>query len=158
MTERMIEANGAQLCADTIGDPGDPPVLLVMGMSASLIWWEDEFCARLAGKRRFVIRYDHRDTGRSVTYAPGRPGYTASDLVTDAAGVLDAYDLAGAHSSSTGTRYGVRGVPMTRITSARSHGMTSPARGTLPPPRTTRGCQMKIVGVLRCRRSARRPS
>ena len=30
----------------------------------------------LADGGRFVIRYDHRDTGRSVTYEPGRPGYT----------------------------------------------------------------------------------
>lgn len=97
MAERMIEANGVQLCTDTVGDPGDPPVLLIMGMSASLVWWEEEFCARLAGERRFVIRYDHRDTGRSITYDPGHPSYTASDLVADAAGVLDAYDLAAAH-------------------------------------------------------------
>jgi pimeloyl-ACP methyl ester carboxylesterase len=40
-----------------------------------------------------VIRYDHRDTGRSVTYEPGRPGYTGDDLVEDAAGVLDAYGI-----------------------------------------------------------------
>jgi pimeloyl-ACP methyl ester carboxylesterase len=44
-----------------------------------------------------VIRYDHRDTGRSVTYEPGRPGYTGADLVADAAGVLDAHELAAAH-------------------------------------------------------------
>ena len=25
---------------------------------------------------RFVIRHDHRDTGRPVTHPPGRPGYT----------------------------------------------------------------------------------
>ena len=97
MTERMIEANGVRLCTEAAGDPGDPPVLLVMGMSASLLWWEEEFCARLAGAGRFVIRYDHRDTGRSVSYEPGHPAYTASDLVADAAGVLDAYGLSGAH-------------------------------------------------------------
>jgi pimeloyl-ACP methyl ester carboxylesterase len=44
-----------------------------------------------------VIRYDHRDTGRSVTYDPGRPGYTGADLVADAAGVLDAYGIPAAH-------------------------------------------------------------
>jgi hypothetical protein len=97
MAERMIEANGVELCTDAIGDARNPPVLLVMGMSASLVWWEDGFCAQLAGERRFVIRYDHRDTGRSVTYEPGHPPYTVSDLVVDAAGVLDAYELAAAH-------------------------------------------------------------
>ena len=44
-----------------------------------------------------MIRYDHRDTGRSVTYGPGRPEYTGSDLVADAVGVLDAYGLVAAH-------------------------------------------------------------
>jgi pimeloyl-ACP methyl ester carboxylesterase len=51
----------------------------------------------LAEGGRFVIRYDHRDTGRSVTYEPGHPGYTGGDLAADAAGVLDAYDLPAAH-------------------------------------------------------------
>src|SRR5205807_3266400 len=45
----------------------------------------------------FVIRYDHRDTGRSGTYEPGRPGYTSTDLVADAVGVLDGYDVPAAH-------------------------------------------------------------
>ena len=95
--ERMIEANGVELCTDAIGHPGNPPVLLVMGMGASMVWWEDEFCAGLARCERFVIRYDHRDTGRSVTYPVGHPSYSASDLVADAAGVLDAYELDAAH-------------------------------------------------------------
>jgi pimeloyl-ACP methyl ester carboxylesterase len=60
-------------------------------------WWEDEFCERLAAGGRFVIRYDHRDTGRSVTYEPGAPGYTGPDLVDDAVGVLDALDVRRAH-------------------------------------------------------------
>jgi pimeloyl-ACP methyl ester carboxylesterase len=97
VSERMIEANGIEIFTDALGDPGDPPILLVMGMSASLVWWEEEFCGRLADERRLVIRYDHRDTGRSVVYPPGRPGYTASDLVRDATGLLDAYGLAAAH-------------------------------------------------------------
>jgi pimeloyl-ACP methyl ester carboxylesterase len=44
-----------------------------------------------------VIRYDHRDTGRSVSYEPGHPGYRGGDLVADAAGVLDAYGIPAAH-------------------------------------------------------------
>ena len=51
----------------------------------------------LADGGRFVIRYDHRDTGRSVTYEPGTPGYRGTDLVADAAGVLDGFDVAAAH-------------------------------------------------------------
>src|ERR671929_1469888 len=97
MTERMVEANGVELCTERFGDPADPPILLVMGLGGSMLWWEEGFCRMLAEGRRFVIRYDHRDTGRSVSYEPGRPGYTGADLVADAAGVLDAYGIDAAH-------------------------------------------------------------
>src|ERR671936_2360169 len=68
-----------------------------MGVGASMLWWEEGFCRLLAAGGRFVIRYDHRDTGRSVTSEPGRPGYSGADLVADAAGVLDAFGIAAAH-------------------------------------------------------------
>ena len=97
MAERMVEANGVELCAEAFGDPADPPVLLVMGSGGSMLWWDEGFCRLLADGGRFVIRYDHRDTGRSVTYEPGSPGYTGADLVSDAAGVLDAHGIPAAH-------------------------------------------------------------
>jgi len=97
VAERMIEANGVELCTEPFGDPGDPSILLVMGIGASMLWWSEGFCRMLADAGRFVIRYDHRDTGRSVTYEPGRPRYTGADLVADAAGVLDAYGIPAAH-------------------------------------------------------------
>ena len=93
----MIEANGVAVCTESFGDPADVPILLVMGVGASMLWWEEGFCRMLADSGRFVIRYDHRDTGRSVTYEPGCPGYTAADLVADAVGVLDAYGVPAAH-------------------------------------------------------------
>ena len=93
----MIEANGVELCTEPFGDPADPPVLLVMGVGGSMLLWEEGFSRLLADGGRFVIRYDHRDTGRSVSYPPGRPGYTGADLVADATGVLDAYGIAAAH-------------------------------------------------------------
>jgi pimeloyl-ACP methyl ester carboxylesterase len=95
--ERMIGANDVELCTEPFGDPGDPPILLVMGTGASMLWWDEGFCRMLAERGRFVIRYDHRDTGRSVTYEPGRPGYTGADLVADAAGVIDAYGVPAVH-------------------------------------------------------------
>ncbi|HEY1279067.1 MAG TPA: alpha/beta hydrolase, partial [Acidimicrobiales bacterium] len=96
MAERMIETNGVELCTEPFGDPADPAILLVMGLGASMLWWDEEFCRMLADSRRFVIRYDHRDIGRSVSYEPGRPGYSGADLVGDAVAVLDAYGLPGA--------------------------------------------------------------
>jgi pimeloyl-ACP methyl ester carboxylesterase len=97
VTERTIEANGVELCTEPFGDPADPPILLIMGIGASMLWWQEGFCRMLTDGGRFVIRYDHRDTGRSVTYEPGRPGYTGADLVADAVGVLDAYGVPAAH-------------------------------------------------------------
>jgi pimeloyl-ACP methyl ester carboxylesterase len=93
----MLEVNGADLCTEPFGEPTDPPILLVAGLGSSMLWWDEEFCRMLADGGRFVIRYDHRDTGRSTTYEPGRPGYSGADLVVDAAGVLDAHGLSAAH-------------------------------------------------------------
>ena len=93
----MIETDRVEICTEAFGDRNDPPILLVMGIGGSMLWWEEGFCRMLAEARRFVIRYDHRDTGRSVTYELGHPGYTGTDLVADAAGVLDAYGIAAAH-------------------------------------------------------------
>jgi pimeloyl-ACP methyl ester carboxylesterase len=97
VVERMIEANGVALCTEPFGDAADPAILLIMGIGGSMLWWEAGFCRMLADGGLFVIRYDHRDTGRSVTYEPGRPDYNGADLVADAAGVLDAYGLPAAH-------------------------------------------------------------
>ncbi|OIJ68063.1 alpha/beta fold hydrolase [Streptomyces mangrovisoli] len=97
MTERFVRVDGIELCTERFGDPSDPPVLLVMGVGASMLWWEEDFCRLLARGGRSVIRYDHRDTGRSVTCEPGHPGYTAADLVDDALRVLDGYALRSAH-------------------------------------------------------------
>ena len=97
MAERMIEANGVVLCTEVFGRPDHPPILLIMGVGASMLWWEEGFCRLVADGGRFVIRYDNRDTGRSVTYEPGRPDYTGADLIADAAGVLGAYGIPAAH-------------------------------------------------------------
>jgi pimeloyl-ACP methyl ester carboxylesterase len=72
-------------------------MLLVMGLGGSMLWWPDGFCRLLAGRGRFVIRYDQRDTGRSTTYEPGHPGYTGRDLRADALALLDEYHLDAAH-------------------------------------------------------------
>jgi pimeloyl-ACP methyl ester carboxylesterase len=95
--QKTITANGAELCAEAFGTPDDPPVLLIMGLMASMLWWPAEFCRRLAGAGRFVIRYDNRDTGRSTYYEPGKPPYTFADMSDDAVAVLDGYGIERAH-------------------------------------------------------------
>jgi pimeloyl-ACP methyl ester carboxylesterase len=86
-----------EICSQTIGRREDPAVLLIMGAMASMLWWPDEFCARLAGAGRFVIRYDNRDTGCSTGYEPGTATYTVDDLVEDAVAVLDEHGIERAH-------------------------------------------------------------
>ena len=95
--ERMVTAHGADLCVQTFGDPADPAVLLIHGASASMLWWEAELCERLAAGGRHVIRYDHRDTGRSTNYPAGQPGYAFRDMAEDAVGILDALGVDRAH-------------------------------------------------------------
>ncbi|WP_217560728.1 alpha/beta fold hydrolase [Paenibacillus sp. GbtcB18] len=97
MSERMIRVKDIELCTDSFGNPAHPAVLLIMGATASMLWWEEDFCRLLAEKGFFVIRYDNRDTGRSVSYEPGRPGYTFEDMADDAIAVLDAYGVKKAH-------------------------------------------------------------
>ena len=88
---------GVELCVQTVGDTADPAVLLIHGACASMVWWEDELCERLAAAGRIVVRYDQRDTGRSTTFPVGEPGYAMSDLARDAVGVLDALGITRAH-------------------------------------------------------------
>jgi pimeloyl-ACP methyl ester carboxylesterase len=94
---RVVSANGVDLCVETFGDARRPAILLIGGAESSMDWWEDEFCGLLASGPRFVIRYDLRDTGQSVSYEPGAPEYDGADLVADAVGLLDGLGIARAH-------------------------------------------------------------
>lgn len=85
------------IVSQSFGDPADPAVLLIMGAMASMQWWPEAFCRELAGRGRFVIRYDNRDTGLSTKYPPGAPPYTFDDMVDDATRVLDDHGVARAH-------------------------------------------------------------
>jgi len=104
--------SGIDICYETFGSAGDPPILLMMGMGGPMNWWSVEFCEQLAAQGFFVIRYDNRDTGRSTklsqhtvtkntifkAYA-GRtkPPYGLSDFADDALGLLDHLDLERVH-------------------------------------------------------------
>ncbi|MFL0573740.1 alpha/beta fold hydrolase [Priestia megaterium] len=97
MNEEIIKIDNVEICTESFGNPKNPAVLLIMGAMSSLDWWDEDFCLRLAEHERFVIRYDHRDLGRSTTYPPGTSNYTITDMADDAIGVLDAYSIDKAH-------------------------------------------------------------
>jgi pimeloyl-ACP methyl ester carboxylesterase len=111
MPEQLCDIGGGiTLCYETFGDPGDPPMLLVMGLGMQMIGWHEEFCERLAGHGYHVVRFDNRDAGRS-THIPGRPPtlgqlarrrirpvhYTLTDMAGDAAGLVRELDLGPVH-------------------------------------------------------------
>ncbi len=118
----MQTRSGTARCGDVelfyedLGDPADPPVLLIMGIGAQLPMWPDGFCALLLKHGYRVIRFDHRDTGLSTKmsgrraagsiyprvwrYLMGRTSpvpYTLIDLADDARGLLDHLGIERAH-------------------------------------------------------------
>lgn len=97
MPERTVIANGVEICTEDFGDALDPAILLVNGATSSMLRYDGAFCRRLVAGGRHVIRFDNRDTGCSVTCAPGQPDYTMEDMADDVVGVLDAYGVDRAH-------------------------------------------------------------
>lgn len=97
MTESIVTIDDVDLCFETVGDPEDPALVLIAGGGQSMDWWEAAFCHRLASAGRHVIRYDHRDTGRSTATPAGRPTYTSEDLATDPLRILDHLGIGQAH-------------------------------------------------------------
>jgi pimeloyl-ACP methyl ester carboxylesterase len=110
-----VRANGIQIEYDTFGSSRGEPILLVMGLGAQMLLWDEEFCQRLADRGHFVIRFDNRDVGLSTWFdAHGVPNipqlmqdvqsgkapstaYSLDDMADDAVGLCDALSLARAH-------------------------------------------------------------
>jgi len=97
MNARTVETHGVSIATEAFGDASHPAILLLMGAMASATWWPEGFCEQLARRGRYVIRYDHRDTGRSTSSPPGQATYSSEDLAWDAVGVLDGLGVASAH-------------------------------------------------------------
>ena len=91
----MDVAPGVRLWVEDSGRSTGSPLLLVMGANASGLAWPDGLLA-LLGEHHHVVRYDHRDTGRSSFAFDDRP-YAVTDLAEDAVRVLDALGIARAH-------------------------------------------------------------
>ena len=105
-----LRANEIDIEYETFGDPQSPPLLLIMGLGAQMISWEDDFCSQLAGRGFHVIRFDNRDSGLSTRMeAAGppdmaaalsgnpQPAYRLDDMAADAVGLLDALGIEAAH-------------------------------------------------------------
>ncbi len=104
-------ANGITIAYETHGDAAGEPLLLVMGLGAQLLAWDQGFLNHLVDRGYFVITFDNRDVGLSSWFdeagpadfsaffagEPLRPAYLLGDLADDAAGLLDALGIASAH-------------------------------------------------------------
>ncbi|PXX59764.1 10-carbomethoxy-13-deoxycarminomycin esterase/esterase [Nocardia tenerifensis] len=95
MAERVVSTADLQLWTEDFGDPGDPPLLLLGAHSSR--GWPDEFVELLAANGLHVIRYDHRDTGRTVSLDADQKPYTFYELAADAIAVLDGWGIDRVH-------------------------------------------------------------
>lgn len=139
MTEQRADVPGGHLAWEGFGSAADPVVLLVAGQCQSMTWWDEGLCRRLAAEGRFVLRYDHRDTGRSSTEPAGRPTYTGRDLVLDPLRLLDEIGVPRAHVVGFSMGGGIaQGLALTHPDRLATLTLvdTSPATATgeLPPP------------------------
>lgn len=112
---QLAQANGISLCYDIFGGADAEPLVLIMGLGAQMILWDDEFCQQLAGRGFRVIRFDNRDIGHSSKLSGGRPlrawellklrllgtpvaaPYRLTDMAQDTVGLLDALEIHRAH-------------------------------------------------------------
>ena len=69
----VAPANGIQIAYETFGERGGRPLIMVMGLGASMLMWHPDLCTMLAGHGFFVIRFDNRDVGRSSHLHDARP-------------------------------------------------------------------------------------
>jgi pimeloyl-ACP methyl ester carboxylesterase len=101
---------------EDMGEPGDPAVLLIMGLGSQLLLWRDGFCEKLVAQGLRVIRYDNRDVGLSSKTRRRKTGgaliptmlkfwlgmagdadYRLEDMADDGAAVLDHLGIDRAH-------------------------------------------------------------
>jgi len=110
-----LTANGIRIEYETIGDQRQPPLLLIMGLGAQMIFWDDDFCREIAGRGFHVIRFDNRDCGLSTHFPEmGVPDvvkavtaalagekveapYSLGDMAADTVALLDGLGIPRAH-------------------------------------------------------------
>jgi pimeloyl-ACP methyl ester carboxylesterase len=111
VTDRVVDVGrGIRLCYDQIGDPDDPPIVLIPGLGQQLHSWPYDFAEALVQRGFSVTRLDNRDVGRSThmgfpapkPWAIVRGGndprqYHLGDMARDTVGLLDALGYRDVH-------------------------------------------------------------
>ena len=112
---QIARANGIDICYEIFGDPAAEPLLLIMGLGAQMIHWDDDFCRQLAARGFRVIRFDNRDIGKSSHLSGGKrltpfellklrflkipvaAPYKLIDMAKDTVGLMDVLGIKSAH-------------------------------------------------------------
>ena len=109
--ERLARANGVELAYQEAGDPDGEPLILIMGLAAQMLAWQEDFCAMLADRGFRVVRFDNRDIGHStILREAGMPSrldmftgrratapYLLADMARDTFGLMDELGIESAH-------------------------------------------------------------
>ncbi|WP_285472416.1 alpha/beta hydrolase [Actinoplanes sp. NBRC 101535] len=95
--ERFVESGAVRIWTERAGDPGCPAVLLIAGSAAQGVSWPDALVGGLVARGVQVIRFDHRDTGRSSVVDFDADPYTIGVMARDCLAVLDGHGIASAH-------------------------------------------------------------
>ncbi|MBN4067060.1 alpha/beta hydrolase [Simkania negevensis] len=91
-----IQSKQHTLYVETLGNALDPASVLISGAMEGAWCWSERFCQILADAGFFVVRFDHRDIGRS-TQSPPDTIYNLQDLTGDVIAILDALRIEKAH-------------------------------------------------------------
>ncbi|KAI1114013.1 alpha/beta-hydrolase [Nemania sp. NC0429] len=100
--------SGPRLCYQVFGNRSDPAILLISGHATAMTQKTDGIVRLLSPPEnpRFVVRYDHRDTGLSTSFPSaedGEPVYKLEALADDAVGLIRhlGLDRSGVHLVGT---------------------------------------------------------
>ncbi|HEY0189051.1 MAG TPA: alpha/beta fold hydrolase [Cellulomonas sp.] len=96
----LTTVDDVRICFETVGPADADPLVLIGGSATQLIDWRDGLCDLLVTEGFRVIRFDHRDTGRSQRFGGRRDvdgGYSVQEMSLDVLRVLDTLDLPAAH-------------------------------------------------------------
>ncbi|MEZ5245961.1 MAG: alpha/beta hydrolase [Acidimicrobiales bacterium] len=93
---RLVDIGEVQLWVDEQGPTAGDPVVLIAGADSPGFRWTPAIVDRLVADGHRVIRFDHRDCGRSTRFGPN-DAYLLDDLTADVVSLLDELEIVDAH-------------------------------------------------------------
>jgi pimeloyl-ACP methyl ester carboxylesterase len=97
MQESLLTNNNLELCIQTFGVNTNPAIILISGAAGQAILWNQTLCQNLAKAGYFVIRFDNRDTGKSISFDFDQDPYNLINMAEDITFILDQLNIEKAH-------------------------------------------------------------